>query len=313
MTTAADAGARGLQVVAVMGATATGKTALAVELARRLGGELVNADSRQAIAELSVGTCKPTERELRGVACHGLDWAHLGAPFTVADFCAQATPCVEQILGRGQLAIVVGGSGLYVRSLLRGFDFGVVGPPPLAPPRGGRGGGSLARDLADLDRLRSGPVPGLDRRNPRRVRRALELARAGAVAGLRDPGWRVSELACGLGPGPLRARIEARAERLLGPPLMAEVLSLRAEGRRAEELSGAAIGYAEALDWIEGRCSRAEALRRLVQRTWQYARAQLTWLRREPGLVWLDAGGSYQELLGRALQSLDQQAAAVAP
>ncbi|HUY08829.1 MAG TPA: tRNA (adenosine(37)-N6)-dimethylallyltransferase MiaA [Candidatus Dormibacteraeota bacterium] len=301
-----------VRVVAVMGPTASGKTWSAVALARALDGELVNADSRQAIAELSVGVCKPTSEDLQGVPCHGLDWGHLGRRFTVVDYVPMARTAVEAIAGRGRVAVVVGGTGLYLRSLLQGFDFGGLRPGPgcavMATPATSDDDLSAhpLAELRDLDPERASTV---DAKNPRRVARALELARRGARPGQLSPGWRSRKLALRVDAGRLRARIEARSERLVGDGLALEVESLLRHGYSAPVLAGCAIGYAEVLDWLSGRCQRVEAVERVVLRTWRYARAQMTWLRSEVDLVWIDADASPDEVLGQCLAAVGEIAA----
>ena len=301
-----------VQVVAIMGPTASGKTSLAVALARRLGGELVNADSRQAIAELAIGVCKPTAEQLQGVTCHGLDWSHVGQPFSVAEYVQLAGAAVESIAARGHLPLVVGGTGLYVRSLLQGFDFGGVPPDPEGAKlpgladSGGQESVASGADLASLDPERAETI---DLHNPRRVRRALELARQGAWPGQRSPGWRSQRLACRVDPARLRTRIEARSERLIGEGLVAEVERLLRQGFSAAVLSHCAIGYAEVLDWLGGSCQRDEAVERVILRTRHYAKAQMTWLRSEPDLLWVDAGASPDELVSQCLAEIGRAAA----
>jgi tRNA dimethylallyltransferase len=117
-------------VLAVMGPTASGKTRLAVALARAIQGDLVNADSRQSIAELAIGVCKPTSAELQGITCHGLGWSELSVPFSAAAFRERAIEVMAEIWDCGRIPVVVGGTGLYIRALLGGFDFGGVGPDP---------------------------------------------------------------------------------------------------------------------------------------------------------------------------------------
>jgi tRNA dimethylallyltransferase len=291
--------------LAVQGPTASGKTRLAVALAQELEGELVNADSRQAIAELSVGVCKPTPTELQGVVCHGLDWSHLGRPFSAAQYRTLATRAIEEVAARGHSAIVVGGTGLYVRALLGGYDFGHVPPEEArtesADPAGDQLMAVATQDLARLDPERAQQV---DLGNPRRVIRAAELARAGTRPHQLPPGWSIRKLGCRVSPKELRARIEARSDRLLGQPLRDEADALVAKGFSAELLARSAIGYSEVVDWALGRCPRQQALERVVARTWRYAKAQMTWLRGEPDLVWVDATTSLDEMVSQGLAVL---------
>ncbi len=264
-------------VVAVMGPTASGKTALAVELALAVGGELVNADSRQAIAGVQVGVCKPTAEDLVGVPCHGLDWRRIGEPYSAALFAHRATEVMEEIWSRGKVPIIVGGTGLYVRCLLSGFDFGRL--PPSTAMRSG--------SAESLWELAPQVAAAVDLRNPRRVARALELARAGRRPAAQKPQWAAVRLAVQVGREDLRARIDARSRSLVAQPLAEEIARLRGQGVPDRVIGEIAIGYREGLDWVDGRLSGAEAARAISTRTWRYARSQLTWLRSEPELSWV--------------------------
>lgn len=294
------------RLVAVVGPTASGKTELAVGLAELIAGELVSADSRQAIAEIAVGVCKPAADELRGVPCHGLDWRHLGEPFTAVDFVGRADPVLEDVWGRGRVPIVVGGTGLYVRALLRGYDFGRTPPQASrATPTPLAGADLLGHDVAELMRLAPEVGERVDLNNPRRVVRALELARAGLSASQRTRDWSAVQIGCRVDPGRLRARIASRAERIMGPELRAEVAALLDAGHSVEAIRGAAIGYAEALAWMAGDCTRGQAVQELTSRTWRYARAQRTWLRSEPAVVWIDAEMDIQGMVAACRSILD--------
>ncbi len=292
-------------VVAIMGPTAAGKTALAVSLARALGGELVNADSRQAIAELAVGVCKPGPVELGEVTCHGLDWRHLGDRFTVANFVHRAAQQLDDCWSRGRVPILVGGSGLYVRALLEGFDFGASGQ--VAETRSPAAVPDLDRALHELRRLAPQRYLEVDRRNPRRVGRALELARSGVVASRRTTAWEAIRIGCGVAPQTLRDRIEKRSEEIVGPGLHREVEELLRAGFPASLIAEAAIGYREALAWMAGQITRDSAVARVKQRTWRYARTQMTWLRKEPDLVWIDGGAQPAEVLESALRMVERR------
>jgi tRNA dimethylallyltransferase len=287
-----------------MGPTASGKTRLGVALARELDGELVNGDSRQAILELAIGVCKPTAVDLQGIPCHGLAWSQLGVPFSAATFRDLAGAAMAEIWDRGRIPLVVGGTGLYIRALLGGFDFGTVAPDPIrkrslgSPEIETALAASAARELSQFAPARARSV---DLNNPRRVVRAAELARAGATAGHAFPQWAAQKLACRVSPAQLRERIANRSEQLMAEPLAKEVEGLLEQGFSRTLLAKSAIGYAEAVDWLAGRCTRQTAVERLVSRTWRYARAQMTWLRSEPGLTWVDAEASPDETVRQCL------------
>ncbi len=273
--------------IAVMGPTASGKTSIAVELALTFGGELINADSRQAIAEVEVGVCKPTAEELLGVPCHGLDWRRIGEPYSAALFAQRAREVMAEIWSRGHLPIVVGGTGLYVRGLLGGFDFGRL--PPSAALREG--------SAEALSKLAPEVAAAVDLRNPRRVERALELARAGRQPVARSPMWSVARLAVRTEREDLRARIDARARVLIAAPLAEEISRLRGQGWPDQAIAEIAIGYREGLAWVDGRLSAADAARAISGRTWRYARSQLTWLRSESQLTWVASAAAAKKVV----------------
>lgn len=278
-------------VVAIMGPTASGKTALAVQLALAFDGELVNADSRQAIAGVHVGVCKPAAAELLGVPCHGLDWRRIGEPYSAALFARRARQVMEEIWSRGRVPIVVGGTGLYVRGLLGGFDFGRLPPTPTMRSGSAELLSRLAPQLASV----------VDLRNPRRVARALELVRAGRVPAAQPPPWAALRLGLQIERGELRARIEARAQSLVAKPLAEEIGRLRAQGVPDEVIGSLAIGYREGLAWVDGHLSSGEAASAISSRTWRYARSQLTWLRSEPEVAWVRSFEDSRLLVSRLL------------
>ena len=282
------------------GPTATGKTALAVRLALALAEvgdgrsvEVISADSRQVYRGMDVGTAKPTPAERRGVVHHGLDLVDPDEGFSVADFAAHARACLGSLNARGGLAILAGGSGLWLRAIATGLD---LDASPHDPDLRARLDAELEADGPDAlaARLRS-TAPALaartDLQNPRRVVRALEIALLRGdgppppPAGYPGPvtwiGLDVADRAAH------RSWIAARAVGQLDGGLPEEAERLRArygEGHRAFS----AIGYREAWDLLDGRIDRARFLEVNVTRNAAFARRQRTWFRAEPGIAWLD-------------------------
>lgn len=282
-----------LRPLAVVGPTATGKTVLAVGLARRLGGELVNADSRQVIRRLRVGTAAPTAAELGGVPCHLLDVCEPGEPFTVADWARRARQVLDDLAARRVPAIIVGGTGQYLRALREGWLFAGSGPDPavraeLTATAAAPGG--LEALAAELRRRDPRGTDSVDVANPRRVIRAVELLRAGAGSlaevRCRGGGVAVSVIVLDATRVVHELALEQRIEAMFGHgALAAEVTAELDRGTTAAALRRAGIGYAEALDLLAGAVTAEHARASALQRTRRYVKAQRTWFRHEPCLL----------------------------
>ncbi|MBK9517080.1 MAG: tRNA (adenosine(37)-N6)-dimethylallyltransferase MiaA [Anaeromyxobacter sp.] len=282
------------RLLVIGGPTASGKTALGVALAGRVGGEIVGADSQQLYRTLDVGTAKPTAAERAAAPHHLLDVAEPGAGMDAARFVALADQAIEGIAARGALPIVVGGTGLYLRALLHG----VVDAPGRDPALRARleaeaaalGRPALHARLAALDPAAAARIGQNDLV---RIVRALEIAAGGALpSGLRDAhAFRQDRYPClflALAPPRevLRARIDARVEAIFQEGLLEEARALLA--RLGSPLPARLpIGYAEAAEVVEGRLPLDEAVRRVQAAHRQYARRQVVWLRRERGVEWL--------------------------
>ena len=283
-----------ISLLVIAGPTASGKSALAVELARRLAGEVVGADSQQLYRALDVGTAKPTPAERAAVPHHLVDVAEPGEWMDAARYVALADAAVAAIAGRGALPVVVGGTGLYLRALLHG----VVAAPGRDPELRARleaeaalrGRPALHARLAAIDPAAAARIRENDLV---RIVRALEIAAGGrlpselhAEHAFRPDRYRALFLALDPPRAALHARIDARVEEMFRGGLLEEARALLA--RFGSPLPGRLpIGYAEAAAVVEGTLPLAEAVRRVQAAHRQYARRQLVWLRREPGVEWL--------------------------
>jgi tRNA dimethylallyltransferase len=278
----------------IAGATATGKTALSLELAERLGGlEIVSADSRQVYRGMDVGTAKATVEERSRVPHHGLDLVDPDDAFTAADFRAHSLDALTGIERRGHAALLVGGTGLYLRVVARGIALDEVPPDPAVRAELDE---RLVEDgvaslVTELRALAPKLAAGIDLANPRRVVRALERAR---LVGDRLPappaGYAGRTLWLGLTlPDHVhRRRIAERAAGQFAGALQQEARRLL--DRFDPSLPAfSAFGYREAFAHVTGELSREEAVDRTVARTTAYARRQRTWFGKEPGVSWLDA------------------------
>ncbi len=282
--------------LAIAGPTATGKTVLAVELAGRIGAELINADSRQVSRRLRVGTATPSAAELRGVRCHLLDLCEPGAPFTVADWLERAQTTLADLEARSVPAILVGGTGQYLRALREGWGFSGAHPDPatraqLTATASTPGGMELlAAELHDRDPEGSASV---DLANPRRVIRAIELLRDGA-ASLADArrtagGMEVDVVTLDAQRSIHADALDARMDAMFATgALVAEVAGELRHGTTPAALRRAGIGYAEALALLDGAIDVADARAATLQRTRRYVKAQRTWFRHEPCVLRLE-------------------------
>ncbi len=283
-----------IRVCVVAGPTASGKTALAVALARRLGGEIVNADSQQVYRGLDVGTAKPTPAERAAAPHHLLDVVEPGEGMDAVRFAALADAAIAGVAARGRVPIVAGGTGLYLRALLHG----VVAAPGRDPALRARleeeadrlGRPALHARLAAIDPASAARIRPNDLV---RVVRALEIAASGKLPSALHAEHafqadRYDALLVALDPPrpALHARIDARVREMFAGGLLdeARVIRARLAGAPAPRLP---IGYAEAIGCVAGELPLEEAIRRVQVAHRRYARRQLVWLRAERGVEWL--------------------------
>lgn len=298
-------------MIAIVGPTCTGKTRLAVALARKLWpAELLNADSRQLRRGLRAGTCAPTPEDLGAVRCNLLDLADPGQDFTVADWLVAAREVLRGMEARDVHPIVVGGTGLYVTALVDGYDFG--GVPPDRETRAERT--RIAATAAGLDRLAAeltrrdpGAADAIDIRNARRVIRALEIVDArGSVSNARRSDPRAAVLIGLDAPRELHeAWVGQRCATMFqSGAIVDETRAALARGFTASDISGCGIGYAEALAVLDGTLDIDDAVAATIRRTLRYARSQRTYFRRDRRIAWLDASGSPADLIRSAVNAV---------
>ncbi|GAA3949205.1 tRNA (adenosine(37)-N6)-dimethylallyltransferase MiaA [Actinomadura viridis] len=292
-------------VVAVVGPTAAGKSDLAVELALRLNGEAVNADSMQLYRGMDIGTAKLTPAEMRGVPHHLLDVWDVTAAASVAEYQRLSAGAIEDIRGRGRVPVLVGGSGLYVRAALDHLEFPGTDPAVRARLEGElaeAGAAALYERLRARDpKAAEAILPG----NGRRIVRALEVIEITGrpfSATLPEHDYRYDAVQIGLTvPRPdLDARIALRVERMWEAGLVEEVRALEKAGLRDGLTAGRALGYAQVLRFLAGEWTEERAKEETIRATRRFARRQESWFRRDPRVHWLasDTPG----LAGRALE-----------
>lgn len=303
------------KVIVISGPTATGKTALGVELCLRLGGEVISADSMQVYRGLDIGTAKVTQAEARGVPHHMIDVAGPGEDFSVSRWVDMAAHCAEDIFSRGKIPVIVGGTGLYIDSLLSGRDFAGAGTDGALRARlSGEydelGGDAFRERLRAVDPERAEILHPADKK---RLVRAMEVyLLTGETITAHDertralpPRWPSARFALSFADRQaLYSRIDARVDEMISRGLLGEVEGLLREGKISSKSSSMqAIGYKEAVEYLEGRCTRQETAEKIKLASRRYAKRQLTWLRRDAGTEWIlwngapDAGGGARRVL----------------
>lgn len=296
--------------IAVVGPTASGKSALGVSLAHELEGEVVNVDSMQLYRGMDIGTAKLTLEEREGIPHHQLDVWEVTDTASVARYQAAAIADVEDILSRGKTPILVGGSMLYVQSLVDNWQFPPTDPAVRARFEARRqeiGTDALHAELAEIDPAAAAIIEDKD---PRRTVRALEVIeltgkpfKASQPPKNAPPRWGTRILGLRTEAEWLNPRIDLRSRLMFDNGLVEEVEKLQAQGLVADSTAGRAIGYAQVLDAQRGELTWDEAIERTITGTRRYVRRQRAWFNRDKRISWLDAAGDTRDQALRVLES----------
>ena len=286
------------KIVCIAGPTACGKTTLGVLLAQRFCGEVVSVDSMQIYRSMTVGTAAPTAEEMQGVPHHMIAVADPAEQWSAAEYVSRATPVVDDILARGKLPVLVGGTGLWMDALIRGHGFAK-----------GHAGGAIRRELEArleregiaplLEELRQVDPESAERLHPadtKRILRALEVYReTGSTISAHNAATRMippryDAVWIGLqfaDRADMKALIDRRVDKMVQEGLLDEVRALLAMGLPRNATAMQAIGYKEFLGVLDGALTEPEAIELVKLRSRQYAKRQLTWLRRNPDIHWI--------------------------
>lgn len=296
--------------IAVVGPTASGKSALGVSLAHELEGEVVNVDSMQLYRGMDIGTAKLSLDEREGIPHHQLDVWEVTDTASVARYQAAAIADVEDILSRGKTPILVGGSMLYVQSLVDNWQFPPTDPAVRARFEARRqeiGTDALHAELAEIDPAAAAIIEDKD---PRRTVRALEVIeltgkpfKASQPPKNAPPRWGTRILGLRMDAEWLNPRIELRSRLMFDNGLIEEVEKLQTQGLVADSTAGRAIGYAQVLDAQRGELTWDEAIERTITGTRRYVRRQRAWFNRDKRISWLDAAGDTRDQALRVLES----------
>jgi tRNA dimethylallyltransferase len=294
-------------MLVIVGATATGKSDLAVELALALNGEVVNADSMQLYQGMDIGTAKLTAATRRGVPHHLLDVWDVTKAASVAEYADLATAVIEDIEARGRLPVLVGGSGLYIRAALGDLDFPGTDDDVrrrLEDELAAAGPAPLHEQLAERDPVAAAAIlPS----NGRRIVRALEVIEiSGRPFSATMPSYThangaarpATQLGLRVGRPELDERIDARVDRMWAAGFADEVRALERVGLRDGKTASRALGYQQLLGYLDGDLTLDAAREETAKATRRFARRQESWFRRDPRITWLDPG---ENLLQRAL------------
>lgn len=284
------------KLLVLCGPTASGKTALAVELALRHNGEVVSADSMQIYRRMDIGTAKPTGDETRGVPHHMLDVAEPGEDYSVARYVDQATLCVDDILARGRLPILAGGTGLYIDSLLAGLEFAAFTGDYREKLKARAEREGIGALYAELERIDPQRAAKLHLNDEKRILRALEvyyetgetISAHDARSKTRPPRYEALTLALDYADrSHLRARIDRRVDTMMSAGLEREVRGLLGSGVSRNSTAMQAIGYKELAACLDTNQPMARAAEEIKLRSRQYAKRQLSWFRRNEAAKWL--------------------------
>ena len=297
-------------LVVIVGPTGSGKSSLALDLAARFQGEIVNCDSLQLYRGFDVGTAKTPLSERRQIPHHLFDVLGPREGYSAGDYAAAARAVIAGITARGALPMVVGGTGFYLRALLEGL--------PVLPERDEALRARLmAREQARpgslhrlLTRLEKTAAARIHARDVQKTLRALEIRLLTRKALPPPAGARPLEgykaLKLGLDPerGALHSRIEARTRKMFDGGLIEEVQALLAQGCTGAEKPFESLGYKQALEYLRGKITREQAVASTIVETRQYAKRQLTWFRRDKAIHWLDGFGDEAEIVAKAAEAV---------
>lgn len=279
------------KLVVILGPTATGKSDLGVSLAQKFNGEIISADSRQVYRGLDIGSGKITPEEMRGVPHHMLDVASPRTRYTAAHYGKEGLKAIKRIIGNGNIPFVVGGTGLYIDTLVCGTIFPTVPPnPKLRAQLEAKTTEALVALLQKKDPRRAALI---DTHNRPRLIRALEIVDAlGSVPALesREPVFDVLFIGLNLPIDDLRAKIHTRLEKRMKQGMLKEIKTLRAQGVTWKRLEELGLEYRYLARHLKGKLSEENMLTQLEQEIVRYAKRQMTWFKRNKNINWFAPG-----------------------
>ena len=283
----------------ILGTTASGKSALAVKLAKKFNGEVISADSRQVYKGLNIGTGKITRKEMGGVPHYCLDVVSPKKIFTVADFKKCAEKAIEKIFAKNKTPIIVGGTGLYIQAIVDNIVLPEVKPNwKLRKELEKKTTEEMFNMLKKLDPERA---KNIDAKNPRRLIRAIEIAeKLGKTPKLMSMSRRdldIRQIGIKLPDEILKKNIEKRINKMLKSGLIAETKKLRKSGLSWKRLYGLGFEYKYPALFLQNKISKDEMLSKMLIENWQYAKRQMTWFKRDKRIIWINPPTNEEERL----------------
>lgn len=284
------------KIIAVAGPTASGKTALSVKIAKELGGEIVSCDSMQIYKGMDIGTAKPSLEERCGVPHHMIDIISPDEKYNVVSYKRDAEAAIDDILKRGRVPVLAGGTGLYMDSVLSNTAFSENSSFSVARERLEKLFEEKGREyiFEMLEKIDPEAAEKIHPNNTRRVIRALEIYETTGktltqanIESKRPEKYESLVIGLMWDRETLYERINERVERMMAEGLLKEVETLRKKGMKAEYTSMQAIGYKELFEYFEGNCTLEEAKEKIKQESRRYAKRQMTWLKRNKKINWL--------------------------
>jgi tRNA dimethylallyltransferase len=298
-----------IRLVVIVGPTAVGKTALAIQLAEKFDGEIVSADSRQIYQYMDIGTAKPTTGERARVPHHLLDVVAPDQTLSVAQYQQRANATIHDIAARGKLPFLVGGTGQYIKAVLEGWHIPTIAPQPELRRRLEADWQTygVARLYAELQRVDPAGAPQIDAQNPRRIIRALEVFYATGQSIITQraktpPPYQTLQIGLTLSRAKLYRRIEERVDTMLAQGFVDEVKQLLARGYNETLPALSGFGYQHIAKYLRDELTLAETTQQIKQLTRRFVQKQYAWFPLDdPNILWLDAEGDVVERARQAM------------
>lgn len=290
------------KIIVILGPTASGKTSLSLKLAKKFSGEIISADSRQIYKGMDIGTAKPTNFEMSEVAHWLVDIKNPDQPYSVAEYKKDATEAIKNILERGKLPILVGGTGLYIKSVVENLDIPKVEADPVLRQKIEEEAKERGLDYVFDKLIKLDPEAAyiVDPKNPRRVVRALEVTLLtnkpfSKQRKVGEPIFDVLEIGISVPKEKLQEKISQRVDEMMKDGLVDEIKNLTEKFGNQQAFD--AIGYREIVDYLSGKSELQKAVKDMKNNTWHYAKRQMTWFNADKKIHWITSEHEAEKLL----------------